>query len=102
MAVDPQHGLSLSDWLQLILGTVLTAIVGGIGGAMAWFSKTKAIMMDRLEEVEKMNNVQSTDIAVLKMQQEHTNEQLSDIRETTRDTNRKVDDVLLAIKQGRP
>jgi signal transduction histidine kinase len=98
---DPQHGLSVGDWIQLVLGTVFSALVVGIGGAMAWFSKTKAAMLTRIDMVEQVNNFQATEIAVLKANHEHLSEELTDIKETTRDTNRKLDDVLLTLKHGR-
>jgi ABC-type nickel/cobalt efflux system permease component RcnA len=103
---DPK--LDFADWFAV----VATALVSGIGGAMAWFNSSKKRMDARMDFLEadmrkwdESHAKHSTDIAVMETCQENTEKHLADIGLTTRDTNEKIEvlsrtvtQVLLAIQ----
>ena len=110
---------SLATWLEQLASAILAGIVSGISGAMAWFRRSKAAIHQRIndvedamrlkiQEVEDITHIHTTDLAVVKTNQTNHLDRLDLIQEMTRDTNQKVDalartltDVLLEIKHRR-
>lgn len=98
---DPTK-LDFADWFSV----VGTAIVSGIGGAMAWFSSSKRRMHGRINSLEaamilwnEKHAVHTTEIAVVQTCQENTAKQLELINETTRDTNASIKELSQTITQ---
>ena len=81
-----------------IVGIVASAIMVGIGGAMAWFrSQRKDIQADvnelRVEmrtQIDDMH-VNDRDIAVMKTEIRNNVERLEEINDSTKQTNTKLD-----------
>lgn len=94
---DSQHSLDLTDWIML----VLSAILSGIGSAMAWLSRTRSTLFARLERVEQLQTAQQRDLAVLTANHEHVAEQFADLRLQLRELHRKLDEVLMVIHNER-
>lgn len=104
-------GLDTGDWI----GLIVTCLIAGAGGAMAFFRRGTQKLNDRIDLVEedmkewdKLHAEHNTQLAVVKTCQENTQERLEQIDETTRDTNQSIKDlsntltqVLLAI-QNKP
>lgn len=84
MSTDPHLGTG--DWLGI--GGLAASVVGAIvGGVRTMLGARDA----RLTTLEHGHHDQTTELAVLKTCQENTRDQLAQIRETTRDTNEKID-----------
>ncbi len=80
---------------------------------MAWFAKSNNVIHARIDGVEENTGKalervldrlgdHTTRIAVLETHTDNHIAQLNEIKETTRDTNQKLDSLLLAMKHGRP
>lgn len=105
---DPRS-LDIGDWV----GLAGTALLAGIGGAMAWFRTSTAKLHARMQTVEdemkewdRLHAAHTTQLAVVETCQQNTAERLGKIDETTRDTNAKIEhlnetltQVLLAIQR---
>ena len=91
---DPNK-LDFADWFSI----VGTAIISGIGGAMAWFASSKRELQRRLTLVEDEMNGHKTNLAVLQTCQENTEKRLDEIGETTRDTNQSLKEMNQTITQ---
>jgi hypothetical protein len=85
-----------ADWFSV----VATAILSGVGGAMAWFNSTKKEINRRLESVEDSMSGHDTNLAVLQTCQENTEKRLDEIGETTRDTNQSLKDLSQTMTQA--
>ena len=91
---DPRH-LDYSDWFQVVTGGLLS----GIGGAMAWFRGEKRKLNDRVQKVEELCTGQQTQLTVLRICQENTQERLEEIGQNSRDTNEKLSDVQTTLQR---
>ena len=87
--------LDFADWFSI----VGTALVTGIGGAMAWFNRSKRDIYTKLESMEDTVKDHATNLAVLQTSQENTEHRLEEIVETTRDTNHTVKELGQTIMQ---
>ena len=94
--------LDFADWFSV----VGTAIISGIGGAMAWFNYNKRQLNERMEHMEdqmktwqEKQATHTTSLAVLQTCQENTERQLEQISETTRDTNENLKELGNTITQ---
>ena len=98
-------GISLGEWLALGGSVVLSALGGALGG-MKYGKAQLQLQIGRLGDT--MND-HATELAVLKTCQANTEERLSEIRETTRDTNQEIKQlnqnltqILLAMNNAKP
>lgn len=87
--------LDFADWFSIIA----TAMISGIGAAMAWFSSSKREMQKRMTAVEGTMQEHATNLAVLKTCQENTESRLNEISETTRDTNQNLKELSQTMTQ---
>lgn len=89
--------LSTGDWLGIggLAATVAGAVVGGVKGMLGKRD-------ERITALELGHHDQTTQLAVLQTCQENTNVHLEQIRETTRDTNDKLDMVLASLANRMP
>jgi hypothetical protein len=85
---------------------VATALVSGVGGAMAWFNSSNNKRDARMDFLEAdMRNwdaahaKHSTDIAVIETCQEATAKHLESIWQTTRDTNENLKELSQTVTQ---
>ena len=86
--------LDFADWFTV----VATALVSGIGGAMAWFNSSNNKRDARMDFLEAdMRNWDAahadhkTQLAVIQNCQKNTENNLEAISLTTRDTNEKIE-----------
>lgn len=98
---DPTR-LDFADWFSV----VATAIVSGIGGAMAWFASSKrdlykkfAALEDNMKGFDAMHADHNTSLAVLQTCQRNTEERLEAIVETTHDTNQSLKELSQTVTQ---
>lgn len=89
---DPTK-LDFADWFAV----VATAILSGIGGAMAWFNSTKKTILARVDTMERSVDAHVTQLAVIHTNQDHITNRLEEIREMTQDTSRKLDTLMERI-----
>ena len=103
-----------SETALAFVGILATAVFAGITGAMVWFRsqriKIEGDVDDLRCEVRSQNDEyrdNDRDIAVLKTEIRNHVSRLEEIGDTTKDTNRKMDDlarqlttVLLAVNRG--
>ena len=94
--------LDFADWFTV----VATALVSGVGGAMAWFNSSnnkRDARMDFLEadmrKWDESHAKHSTEIAVMETCQENTARQLESIGQTTRDTNENLKELSQTVTQ---
>ena len=66
---------------------------------MAWFRGEKRKLNDRVQKVEELCTGQQTQLTVLRICQENTQERLEEIRQTSRDTNEKLSDVQTTLTE---
>lgn len=88
---DSPH-MNTSDWLGLggLAATIVGSVVGGVKGMLGKRD-------ERITALETGHHDQATQLAVLRTCQENTKVHLEQIRETTRDTNEKLDMVLASL-----
>lgn len=89
--------MSTGDWLGIggLAATVVGSVVGGVKGMLGKRD-------ERITALEAGHHDQTTQIAIIKTCQENTKEHLEQIRETTRDTNEKLDMVLTSLANRQP
>ena len=80
-------GISYGDWLA----AAVTILLAALGGIMGWIKSGKKEVHDRLVYLEKNMSEHETRLAVVQTCQENTAERLTEIKETTVDTNSKVE-----------
>lgn len=102
VGVSDLKGLDAGDWLA----ATVAGIAAGLGAAMAWFKGSKGRIYLRIDAVEEkmgtwaeMHATHDTQLAVLKACQDNINKELTEIKETTKATNIKLDAVLLAVRK---
>jgi len=98
----PDQGLTIGEWLTV----GAASLIAGIGGAMSWFNGTKKDLIQRMNELESkqeditmLHNDHQTQLAVVKSCQENTRMTLDELKETARDVNQKLDQVLLGLQR---
>lgn len=92
---DPTK-FDFADWFSV----VATALLSGVGGAMAWFNSTKKDIHRRLHSMETSMTDHHTNLAVLQTCQENTEKRLDEIGETTRDTNQSLKELSQMMTQA--
>lgn len=91
---DPQH-LDAGDWLAV----AATSLVTGVGGAMAWFTGTKKKIESRMLNYEQTQATHTTDLAVIRITQDHLSERMDEVRELGLSAHGKLDEVLQEIRR---
>lgn len=123
---EPTQGIPFFDWLGRYISIIVPAILAVCAGLFTLADRYKRSVAKQLADARvdidrelasvwremrthiAIQTVQSSDVAVLKAEQRNTHEQLEDIRDTTNDTNKKVDGlidkltaILLEVKRSR-
>lgn len=84
--------------VETVISVVVTVAIFVVGGVMKWIDR-------RISAVENTifgsgeSDGHDTKLAVLKACQENTAKSLEDIKESVRDNNAKLDQVLLALQK---
>lgn len=91
---DPQH-LDAGD----LLSVVVTSLMTGLGGAMAWFTGTKKKIESRMFTYEQTQSSHTTDLAVIRSTQNHLSDRMDEVRELGLSAHRKLDEVLSAVRR---
>ena len=74
-------------------GTVASSVIAAIGSVIAWLRGMKKAMEDRIAQIERVQNSQAMDLAVLRTEQKNSQERVKDIQEMVRDGNCKLDEM---------
>lgn len=106
---EPTQGVPFFDWLGRHISIIIPALIALFGGMFALTDRYKKSvakqLIDSRADIDRefsnvwsqmrnhisVQNVQGSDIAVLKADQRNTTQQLQDIKETTHATNQKID-----------
>lgn len=109
----------VESWISRYLFDVLAGAAAGLGTVAAWARAYRLALEKKMADVEEDMNrrfeqvsddnehcyqsrlQQSQDIAVLKAEQRNTASSIQDIKVSTRDTNIKLDDLILELKRRR-
>ena len=88
----------------------VTSMLAGMGGAMAWFNKSKQELLTRMTNIdgpkgrmacyEESHALLDKQIAVVETCQENTANTLVELKALHKDMNRKLDDVLKEIRRS--
>lgn len=100
--------MKIDEYVALAVATMLTGIVSGIGGAMAWFKKSKEVLHTRINkvktQVETFADLKAGhDVRLERVEtcQENTSEWLKELKAGQALINEKIDnfyrDVMSAI-----
>ena len=123
---EPTQGVPFFDWLSHYISIIIPAMLAVFGGLLAMSNRYKASVQQKLTDQrtgldhelakvwsEMRNHIavqvcQGSNIAVLQSEQRNTALHLEDIKQTTIDTNKKIDGladklvtVLAEIKRAR-
>lgn len=92
----------MGEWLAV----TVTSSIAGMGGAMAWFNKSKQELHTRMTEMEckmegftEMHAEHNTQLAVIENCQMNTASTLFELKGLHADMNKKLDDVLKEIRR---
>ena len=78
--------ITLGEWLAAAVATILSALGGTLGG----MKYGKSHLLGQIGVLKEDMNNHATELAVLKTCQANTEDRLSEIKDTTRDTNNEI------------
>ena len=88
-------GFDVTEWAKVVLPSALA----GVGSAFAWLRGAKAGMDARMGMIERVQASQATEIAVLRNEQKNSVSWLEDIQATSRDTNKRIEEMQKTLTQ---
>lgn len=92
---EPTTGFDLAEWVR----TLIPSILAGIGSALAMLRGAKRALDDRMSRIERQQAVHTTEIAVIAADHRNSLTRLDDIQETSKDTNRRIEEMQKVLTQ---
>ena len=86
--MNSSPGLDLGNW---VLELLTAAVIAAMGWIVAAFNRSKHQIEARVDALERDTGTHDTRLAVAQTCQENTERRLTEIKETTKDTNEKLD-----------
>lgn len=88
-------GFDIIDWAK----TILPSVLAGLGSAFAMLRGAKKAMDDRMSAIERQQALHTTEIAVIMADHRNSLTRLDDIQETSRDTNKRIEEMQKTLTQ---